>query len=134
MLSLASSHEDMPVLPEEIDRDPWLLNVKNGTIDLKTGTLKEHSKSDLITKLAPVKHDASANYPKWHSFLDKVMQGNEELTKYLQRVEKSIRDGPKSATPHDTHDIGWHQMDRPISYCHFLLKRRAILSFIFLRT
>ena len=45
---------DVAIAPAEFDRDPWLLNVQNGTIDLRTGSLQEHRRSDYITKLAEV--------------------------------------------------------------------------------
>ena len=36
-----------------LDADPWLLNVENGTIDLRTGRREEHDPRDLLTKMAP---------------------------------------------------------------------------------
>jgi putative DNA primase/helicase len=44
---------DLAVSPEELDTDPMLLNVENGTLDLRTGSLRPHMPEDLITKLAP---------------------------------------------------------------------------------
>ena len=38
----AQSELPLPVLPKDLDRDPWLLNAANGTIDLRTGTLQPH--------------------------------------------------------------------------------------------
>jgi putative DNA primase/helicase len=40
---------------DDLDRNPWLLNVENGTVDLKTGELLPHRKKDMITKLAKVR-------------------------------------------------------------------------------
>jgi putative DNA primase/helicase len=51
----------IPILPEHLDKDPYLLNCLNGTINLKTGTLKKHCKTDLLTKLAPVEFDPARN-------------------------------------------------------------------------
>ena len=42
---------------EELDRDPWLVNCQNGTLDLRTGRLKDHDPSNLITKIIPVDYD-----------------------------------------------------------------------------
>ncbi len=85
-LELAKSEHGIPLLPEEMDRDQYLLNVHNGTIDLRTGELRQHRRDDLITKLAPVTHDPAAKCPTWDSFLDRIMGGNRNLISYLQRV------------------------------------------------
>src|SRR5690606_33019560 len=53
MVGLAASEEGIPVEVSDLDRDSMLLNVQNGTINLKTGALQDHDPSDLITKLAP---------------------------------------------------------------------------------
>ena len=63
MVTLAQSESGIPVLPDDLDSDPWALNVINGTIDLKTGKLHPHKRTDLITKLAPVKFDPHARCP-----------------------------------------------------------------------
>ena len=71
-LESARSEPGMPVLPEDLDRDPFLLNVLNGTIDLRTGQLRPHRHDDLITKLAPVAYDPKATCPLWERCLDRV--------------------------------------------------------------
>lgn len=86
MLKLAQSEPGIPILPEQMDRNEWLLNVENGTIDLKTGELLPHRKNDLITKLAPVKYDPEAKCPRWLEFLDTIMGGDDEMVNYLCRV------------------------------------------------
>ncbi len=86
MLSLARSEPSMPILPDALDAYPWLLNTQSGTLDLKSGTLREHKPSDLITKICNAAYDTSAQAPVWLSFLDRAMQGDAELISYLQRV------------------------------------------------
>ena len=39
MIDLAKSEPGIPILPNELDKDPWLLNVKNGTLDLRVRRL-----------------------------------------------------------------------------------------------
>jgi len=73
MISLAQSEPGIPVLPEEMDASPDLLNVLNGTIDLRTGELREHRREDLITKLAPVEHDPDAAAPVWAATLERTL-------------------------------------------------------------
>jgi putative DNA primase/helicase len=83
MLELAKSA--VPVAPDELDSDPWLLNASNGTVDLRTGALREHRREDLITKLAPVEYDPNATAPTWEAFLERVLPG-EELRTFVQRA------------------------------------------------
>jgi putative DNA primase/helicase len=84
MIAMAKS--DLAVGPEELDTDPWLLNVENGTLDLRTGGLREHRKEDFITKLAPVAFTPDAACPRWESFLGRIFAGNAELIGYMQRL------------------------------------------------
>lgn len=85
-LELARSERGVPALPAQLDADPFLLNVLNGTIDLRTGQLRPHRREDLITKLAPVEYDEAATCPLWLKFLDRIMDSNKDLIGYLQRV------------------------------------------------
>ena len=86
MISLARSEPGIPVLPKQLDADPWLLNVQNGTINLHTGELREHRPEDLITKLAPVTYDLKAACPRWLAFLDRIMDANTSLIDYIQKA------------------------------------------------
>jgi putative DNA primase/helicase len=86
MIDLARSEENIPVNPELLDTHPYLLNCENGTVDLTTGTLKPHDRSDLLTKCAPVTYDPGADCPLWGGFLNQVMGGNSELVSFLQRA------------------------------------------------
>jgi P4 family phage/plasmid primase-like protien len=79
------SKSERPISPDELDADPWLLNTKNGTIDLRTGELREHRREDLITKLAPVEYDPDAAAPALEAFLERVLPG-EELRGFVQRA------------------------------------------------
>ena len=52
-LLLAQSETPIAAMADAFDFDPWLLNVLNGTIDLRTGELRPHQRDDMITMLAP---------------------------------------------------------------------------------
>lgn len=71
---------------DQFDMDPFLLNVRNGTVDLRTGELHPHRREDLITKLAPVDFDPDAQCPLWLECLLRWMGEDQELVDYLQRV------------------------------------------------
>ncbi len=85
-VTLAATEPEVAIDASAFNLDGWLLNVENGTIDLRTGELREHRREDLITKLAPVAFDASATCPTWEAFLGRIFAGNAALTSYVQRV------------------------------------------------
>jgi len=76
MVSLAQTEPGIPVLMKDLDSDPWLFNCANGTLDLRTGQLREHRPQDMITKLSPVEYDADATSELWTSFLWTVAGGD----------------------------------------------------------
>lgn len=84
--SVASSRAGVSVLPEHLDSDPWLLNCRNGTVDLRTGDLQDHSRGDLITRLCPVDYRPDAKAPTWLAFLRSAMLGSDELVTFLQQA------------------------------------------------
>jgi P4 family phage/plasmid primase-like protien len=86
MLSLAQSEPSIPILPEDLDTNPWLLNCLNGTVNLKTGKLQPHRREDLITKLAPFNYDPSIPCDAWLAHLCKIMGDDHELIGFLQRA------------------------------------------------
>lgn len=75
----------LPVSYSSLDRAPWLLNVANGTIDLRTAELRDHARDDLLTQLTDVAHDDNATCPTWDAFLHSAMGGDLTLSLYLQR-------------------------------------------------
>ena len=85
MLGLAEAERGIPVEPEELDRGRWILNVENGTIDLRTGELQNHRRGDLITRLAPVEYNPNAEAPTWRAFLERVLP-SQELRRFVQRA------------------------------------------------
>jgi putative DNA primase/helicase len=86
LIKLAESDPRIAINNKSLDKNSWLLNVLNGTIDLHTGELRPHDPNDLITKLAPVEFHPGASCPTWLKFLDRIMAGNDNLIGYLQRA------------------------------------------------
>lgn len=73
-------------LPEgqELDAHPWLLNVENGTIDVRGYPLRPHDRRQRITQLAPVRYLEDATCPAWEQFIHWMCCGDNELMMYLQ--------------------------------------------------
>lgn len=84
MVSLAQSEPEIAASSTIWDQDAWLLNVANGTIDLRSGEIREHRQSDMITMLAPVDYDPEAVCPRWEQFLARV-QPDEQSRTWIQR-------------------------------------------------
>jgi putative DNA primase/helicase len=69
---------------DELDRDPWLVNCQNGTLDLRTGKLKDHDPADRITKIVPVEYDPEASCPRFLRFLKETLV-DDEVIKFVKR-------------------------------------------------
>ena len=82
----AQSEPGIPIMPAEFDSDPFLLNCLNGTVELRTGDLREHQREDLITRLAPVVHNTDTSHQLWARFLADSTGGDIELLEFLQRA------------------------------------------------
>lgn len=98
MLEHAQHFLRFATAPEAFDTHPYLFNVLNGTLDVRTGELKPHSRDDLITKVAPVEWNPDIDTGEWRSFLRDRL-GNEELEQFLARAVGY------SLTEDNSHDV-----------------------------
>jgi putative DNA primase/helicase len=86
IIALAAVEENIPIAHTDLDQDPWLLNVRNGTIDLRTGELRPHCRSDLITSLVPVTFDPKAQCPLYDEVLGRIFDDNVDLIPFWERL------------------------------------------------
>ena len=70
--AVALAKHVLTVDASKVDADPWALNCINGTVDLRTGALREHNPNDLITRLAPVRYDPAATAAHWEQVVLRV--------------------------------------------------------------
>ncbi len=84
MVHLARGDSRVLVKHEDLDADPYVLNVRNGTVDLRTGGLRPHDPADLCTLQAPVEFDPDAVAPLWKKCLER-WQPDPLVRDYLQR-------------------------------------------------
>jgi putative DNA primase/helicase len=69
-----------------LDRNKFLLNVDNGTIDLRTGELGPHDPTDFITKIVPISYDPEAKCPTFLRVVNWITKGDREFVNYLRRA------------------------------------------------
>ena len=86
LIEVASWIPELNVKADDLDKDTWLLNAKNGTINLKTGEIGEHRQEDLITRVANVDYDQKADCPIWRKFIMEIMNYNAELIHFIQNA------------------------------------------------
>jgi Bifunctional DNA primase/polymerase, N-terminal/D5 N terminal like len=68
------------------DENPFLLAVANGTIDLRSGELRQSRREDFMTKSLSVEYDRNATAPRWIEFVEEITQGDIALAEFLQRL------------------------------------------------
>ncbi|AMJ61975.1 phage/plasmid primase, P4 family [Bosea sp. PAMC 26642] len=67
------------------DRDTFLLGTPGGTVDLRTGKLRQADPRDGITKLTSVAPADQADCPRWLQFLDEATGKDQGLIRFLQQ-------------------------------------------------
>jgi P4 family phage/plasmid primase-like protien len=85
VVSLARSEPGINVSQNEFDAHPWLLNVQNGVLDLRSGDLLPHDPSLRLTQLAPVSYDPDAKSNLWQRFMRDVTCGDDDIENFLQQ-------------------------------------------------
>jgi putative DNA primase/helicase len=94
-VSLLKYREMLWCSNEDFDTNPFLLNVANGVVDLRTGELLEHDRSLMCTQMAGVSYDADAKCPNWFRFLN-LVQPDPVHRAYLQRLLGATLVGERS--------------------------------------
>ncbi|MFA5944078.1 MAG: phage/plasmid primase, P4 family [Candidatus Thermoplasmatota archaeon] len=87
MVELARSDPAIWRSPASFDREPHLLNCRNGVVDLKTGKLRPHTPTDYFTRQVPFDYHEPLIFPldqHWRRFLKETTGGDKELERFLQ--------------------------------------------------
>ena len=85
MIKMAAAVEDIQAMESDFDQDPYVFNVRNGVIDLKTGIFRRHDPSDRLLRMANVDYDQNAKAPLWMSFMNDFCDGDQEFLRYHQK-------------------------------------------------
>lgn len=84
MVALAATL--LNVAEEKLDQNPYLLAVANGTVDLRTGELRQSRREEFVTRSLSVEYDPAAPVRRWVQFIDEITQHDPELADFLQRL------------------------------------------------
>jgi P4 family phage/plasmid primase-like protien len=82
----AVARSEVAVDVTDFDVEPWLVNFRNGTLDLRTGEMRAHAREDRITRLIDVAYDSNAAAPEFEKFLHTIMGEDTELIGFLRRA------------------------------------------------
>jgi putative DNA primase/helicase len=85
VLAIAGSLKPIAIAASKLDPDPYLFNVANGTLDLRTGRLRAHDPRDLITKIAGCGLDTYARGASFEKFLAEILP-DDEIRGYVRRI------------------------------------------------
>jgi putative DNA primase/helicase len=86
LLRSARTIRSLATTTDQYDRNPFLLTVANGTLDLRSGELRPGRREDLITRATDVLFDPNAKASRWIQFLDEVFTGDDDLIAFIQRA------------------------------------------------
>ena len=85
VVSLAREDRRIAATVAQWDADPWLLNMPDGAIDLRTGITHAHRPDDYATKMTAVSL-RPIETPLWDAFLSRVTANDPDLISYLYRT------------------------------------------------
>jgi putative DNA primase/helicase len=85
VLDIAAALEPFAHTVGDLDADPYLLNVANGTLDLRTLIVRTHDPRDRLTKVTKAAYTPDAAGPSWERFLANVLP-DDDVRGYLQRL------------------------------------------------
>jgi len=84
VLTLSRADRRLAMEVGQWDRHPWLLATPGGTIDLRTGNLREADPRDYLTR-STVAAPAGV-CPLWLQTLDRIFLGDKEMIAFVQRI------------------------------------------------
>lgn len=83
---LIAARHQVVVHHKDLDKGHFLLNCRNGTVDLTTGALRPHERLDLLTHDVEIDYRPDAAAPTWLRFLHDVFAGDADLIRFVQRA------------------------------------------------
>jgi putative DNA primase/helicase len=124
MVTVAESMVSITI--DKLDRDIWLLNCANGTINLKTGVLQTHNPSDYITRVISTNYNPDATSEEWVKFLKRTFGNKDDLIAFAQRaLGYSITGSQGEMAIFFCHGEGWNGKSTLLGACRLILEEYA---------
>ena len=88
--AIALLKKALGVRADTVNKNIWLLNCANGTVDLRTGALLAHNPADRITRMIQMDYVPGAKSPTWEAVLAKItledgLGQGKPIARFLQR-------------------------------------------------
>jgi putative DNA primase/helicase len=77
---------EVPIHLDEFDADPYLFQVANGIIELKTGQFRPTEQGDLCLLFSPIEYDPVATCPEFEKMLLWAMNGDQSRCDFMRRL------------------------------------------------
>lgn len=85
-LSVFRSLGDVATEGDEWDANNYLLGVKNGVVDLRTGELLPANRENLMVMDTKVNYNPQATCPRWEQFISEVFNDDKQLIDFVQKA------------------------------------------------
>lgn len=89
MVKLSTSDPAVRLTADKLDGDPWLLGVRNGVVNLRTGTMQVARPEHFITKQAGTSFDPQALCPQFMATMQTAFGNDASLVEFFQRLAGS---------------------------------------------
>lgn len=86
MLEWAKALPGVPVTPDDLDANPEVFGVPNGVLDLRTGSLREARRDDLITKQGGIPYQEGEESDEFEDWLLTALGGDMELFDHVMHA------------------------------------------------
>lgn len=77
----------LTIIGNEFDRDPWLLGVQNGVVDLRSGVLYSGKPTQLISKRCGCDYlELDLDISDWLQFVETIYDNDQEVIAFIRRL------------------------------------------------
>jgi putative DNA primase/helicase len=90
MLEIARSTPSIVIMPDVLDPDSSLINLRNGYYSFVDHHIHPHEKRRFFSMMIPVMYDGAASCPNWKAFLNRMFQNNTDREKIIEFIQRAL--------------------------------------------